>query len=138
MVSFKVDAQARVEGDESLERHPIVAKVLGAGEDGTLFVKVAGDGRSPVHARVSGDVESPVSVAPLKVFVIPDLESLASSPLGSLLSSLAEGIRVEVSGSTTPIKLSLDKIPVDLNISVRSPANDKVFELEIKGSVGQS
>ena len=56
MVSFKVDADARaiVQGSEDQEKYPIVAKVKGSGKDGALSVQVAGDGSSPISARISG------------------------------------------------------------------------------------
>jgi hypothetical protein len=141
MVSIKVgaDATALVKGDESLERFPIVAKILGSGKDGSLGVKVSAEVPAPVSATVSLNSEKPISVAPITV--VPDLrlatEALNLEALVASLARLSEGLNVSVSGQGgKPLSLSLGKIPVDLTISVVSPANEKVFNVEIKGSVG--
>jgi hypothetical protein len=138
MVTFKVDAQARVQGTEDQAKYPIVARVLGAGEDGGLSVQVSGDG-APICARISGDANSPISVAPISV--VPDLrmaeETLDLNSLIGSLAKVAEGLKVEVSGSeAAPLSLTLQKVPVDLSISVFSPAQETVFRVEIKGNIG--
>jgi hypothetical protein len=59
---------------------------------------------------------------------------------GSLIGSLAkvvDGLKVEVSGAQeAPLSLALEKVPVDLSISVLSPAQETVFKVEIKGIIG--
>ncbi len=141
MVTFKVDVQ----GAENQERYPIVAKVKGTGKDGGLSVQVSGEGSHPISARISGDNSSPIAVAPISVApitVIPDLKVAAESVdirgLISSISKLAEGIKVEVSNrNNQPVAIALGKIPVDLTISVYSPAQEQVFKVEIKGTVGE-
>jgi hypothetical protein len=138
MVMFKVDAQAKVQGTEDQEKYPIAAKVLGTGKDGGLSVQLSGEG-SPLSARISGDPGSPISVAPISV--VPDLKVVAETvDLSSLISSLAkvaDGLKVQVSGKgDAPLALTLAKVPVDLNISVLSPAEEPVFKVEIKGIIG--
>jgi hypothetical protein len=148
MVSFKVDADvlAKIQGTEDQEKRPIVAKVKGTGKDGGLGIQVSGDGSAPISAKISGDEKSPIalgqiSVAPLSVSV-PDIKSLAETlDLNGLVASIAkltEGIKVGVSNDTSkPIGIAIGKIPVDLTISVFSPAEEPVFRVEIKGSVGK-
>jgi hypothetical protein len=138
MVMFKLDAQAKVQGTEDQDKYPIVARVLGTGKDGGLSVQVSGEG-SPLCARISGDPSSPISVAPISV--VPDLRVAAETlDFGSLIGSLAkvaEGLKVEVSGAEeAPLSLALEKVPVDLSISVLSPAQETVFKVEIKGIIG--
>jgi hypothetical protein len=140
MVSLKVDAMARIEGSED-ERYPIVAKVKGSGKEGALGVQISGDGSAPLTARISGDIENPVAVSPITV--VPDLREAVKvldfqSVVGSL-AKISEGFKVEVStGSKGAVSVKLGKIPVDLTISVRSPAKEEVFQVEIKGSVGEN
>ncbi|HOT07113.1 MAG: hypothetical protein A4E45_01222 [Methanosaeta sp. PtaB.Bin039] len=139
MVSFKVeaDAKARVEGDESLERYPIVAKVKGPGKDGSIGVSISGDG-APVGARVA--METPVAIrldgpatvrmdAPISIDM-PLLQGLSDS-----LARLASGIKVEL--ADRPVKVAIGEIPIDLTVSVFSPASEQVFRVEIKGSIGR-
>jgi hypothetical protein len=141
MVTFKVDVQ----GAENQERYPIVAKVKGTGKDGGLSVQVSGEESSPISARISGDNSSPIAVAPISVApitVIPDLKVAAESVdirgLISSISKLVEGVKVEVSNrNNQPIAVALGKIPVDLTISVYSPAQEQVFKVEIKGTIGE-
>ena len=135
MVTFKVDAE--VQGTEDQDKHPIVAKVKGTGKDGSLSIQVSGVG-APIAAKISGDSESPITVAPISV--VPDIRAATESlNIGDLIGSLkkmTEGLKVEISNSDKPIAVSLGKIPVDLTISVISPAQEQVFKVEIKGSVG--
>jgi len=75
------------------------------------------------------------------ITVIPDLKLAAESvDLNSLISSiskLAEGIEVSISNQNgQPVAVALGKIPVDLTISVYSPAQEQVFKVEIRGTVG--
>jgi hypothetical protein len=145
MVSFKVDADARVQGSDDQEKYPIVAKVKGTGKDGGFSVQVSGQGSTPISARISGDSESPVAVAPISVepiTIVPDLkvadEALNISGLLGALSKMAQGLKVEVSNQDDkPISVALGKIPVDLTISVYSPAQETAFKVEIKGTVGE-
>jgi hypothetical protein len=138
MVMFKLDAQAKVQGTEDQDKYPIVARVLGTGKDGGLSVQVSGEG-APLNVRISGDPGGPISVAPISV--VPDLRVVAETlDLSSLISSLAkiaDGLKVEVSGAgDAPLALALEKVPVDLSISVLSPAQETVFKVEIKGIIG--
>ena len=143
MVSLKVDA--KVNGSEDLEKYPIVAKVKGTGKDGSLSVQVSGESSAPVSAKISGDINSPIAVAPIvlaPITVIPDLklaaESIDIKGLISSISKLAEGIEVSISNRNgQPVAVALGKIPVDLTISVYSPAQEQVFKVEIKGTVGE-
>jgi len=143
MVSLKVDA--KVNGSEDLEKYPIVAKVKGTGKDGSLSVQVSGESSAPISAKISGDNNNPIAVAPIvlaPITVIPDLKLAAESvDLNSLISSiskLAEGIEVSISNQNgQPVAVALGKIPVDLTISVYSPAREQVFKVEIKGTVGE-
>ena len=146
MVTFKVDADARatIQGSEDQEKHPIVAKVKGTGKDGALSVQVSGENASPISARISGDSRSPIAVGPIEIApitIIPNLESVAKTiDLGALIGAftkLSQGIKVEVANSGAPLTISLGKIPVDLTISVSSPAAEMVFKVEIKGTVGE-
>ena len=142
MVSLKVDA--KVNGSEDLEKYPIVAKVKGTGKDGSLSVQVSGESSAPISAKISGDNNNPIAVAPIvlaPITVIPDLKLAAESvDLNSLISSisnLAEGIEVSISNQNgQPVAVALGKIPVDLTISVYSPAQEQVFKVEIRGTVG--
>jgi hypothetical protein len=147
MVTFKVDADARatIQGSEDQEKHPIVAKVKGTGKDGALSVQVSGEGDSPISARISGDSRSPISVGPIEVApitIIPNLESVTKTvDIGALIGAftkLSQGIKVEVANSSAPLSIALGKIPVDLTISVSSPASEMVFKVEIKGTVGEN
>jgi hypothetical protein len=143
MVSLKVDA--RVEGSEDLENYPIVAKVKGTGKDGGLSVQVSGEATAPISAKISGDNSSPIAVAPISVgpiTVVPDLklaaESIDINGLISSISKLASSVNVSISNRNgEPVSIALGKIPVDLTISVFSPAQEQVFKVEIKGSVGE-
>ena len=143
MVSFKVDAE--VKGSEDQERYPIVAKVKGTGKDGSLSVQVSGESSAPISAKISGDNNNPIAVAPITlapITVVPDLklaaESVDINGLISSISKLAEGIRVSISNQDgQPVAVALGKIPVDLTISVYSPAQEQVFKVEIKGTVGE-
>lgn len=135
MVTFKVDAE--VQGADDQGKHPISALVKGTGKDGSLGIQLSGAG-TPIAAKISGDSASPIEVAPISV--VPDIRAAAeclnlAEIIGSL-KKLAEGLKVEVSNSDKPIAVSLGKIPVDLTISVTSPAQEQVFKVEIKGSVG--
>jgi hypothetical protein len=143
MVSFKVDAE--VKGSEDQEKYPIVAKVKGTGKDGSLSVQVSGESSTPISAKISGDNNNPIAVAPITlapITVVPDLklaaESVDINGLISSISKLAEGIRVSISNQNgQPVAVALGKIPVDLTISVYSPAQEQVFKVEIKGTVGE-
>jgi hypothetical protein len=141
MVAFNVDAGvvAKIQGTEDQEKNPIVAKVKGTGKDGSLSIQVSGESSNPITAKVSGDASSPIAIAPISIS--PDLKGVMESlNLGSLISSiarLADGIKVGVSNdASSPIAISIGEIPVDLTISVTSPAQEQVFKVEIKGSVG--
>jgi len=129
MVTFKVDADALVKG---------------MGKDGALGVQVSGVEGSPISARISGDSRSPIVVGPIEVApitIIPDLELVAKTiDFGALISAftkLSQGVKVEVANSGAPLSIALGKIPVDLTISVSSPASEMVFKVEIKGTVGE-
>ena len=143
MVSFKVDAN--IKGSEDQEKYPIVAKVKGTGKDGSLSVQVSGESSAPISAKISGDNNNPIAVAPITlapITVVPDLklaaESVDINGLISSISKLAEGIRVSISNQNgQPVAVALGKIPVDLTISVYSPAQEQVFKVEIKGTVGE-
>lgn len=144
MVTFKADADVRVRGSEDQDKYPIVAEVKGTGKDGGLSVQVSGEGAGPISAKISGDAESPVAIAPLAVTlsIIPEplKEAADTLNLGTLIGALAklsEGLNVGVSGSGAPLTIALGKIPVDLTVSVSSPAQDVVFKVEIKGTVGE-
>ncbi len=145
MVTFKVDAEAKVQGTEDQEKYPIVAKVKGTGKDGGLSVQVSGVDSSPISARISGDSSSPIAVAPISVTpisIVPDIKQAAEylniPGLVSALTKITEGLKVEISNSRgAPISIALGKIPVDLTISVYSPAQETVFKVEIKGTVGE-
>ncbi|HNX40261.1 MAG TPA: hypothetical protein PKK11_06720 [Methanothrix sp.] len=145
MVTFKVDtnATAIVQGSEDLEKHPLVAKVKGTGKDGALSVQVSGEG-GPISARVSGDRTNPLAVGPIEVSpitIIPDLQSVAKTvdfaSLIGAISKLSQGVNVQVGNSGKPLAIALGKIPVDLTISVSSPAQEAVFKVEIKGTIGE-
>jgi hypothetical protein len=139
MVTFKVDAQALVLGSEEQEKYPIVAKVKGTGKDGGLSIQISGEGAGPISARISGDSQSPVAISPITV--VPDLKSAAEtlnvSAIVSALTKISQGIKVEVANSGAPLSIALGKIPVDLTISVSSPAQETVFRVEIKGTIGE-
>ncbi|MFB3764423.1 MAG: hypothetical protein ACE14P_04145 [Methanotrichaceae archaeon] len=135
MVTFKVDAE--VQGTEGQDKRPIVAQVKGTGKDGSFGVQISGIG-APIGAKISGDSASPITIAPITI--VPDIRAAAEclniADLIGSLKKLTEGLKVEVSNSERPIAVSLGKIPVDLTISVMSPAQEQVFKVEIKGSVG--
>jgi hypothetical protein len=143
MVSFKVDAN--VKGSEDQEKYPIVAKVKGTGKDGSLSIQVSGESSAPISAKISGDNDNPIAVAPISVApitVVPDLklaaESVDINGLISSISKMTEGIKVSISNQNgQPVAVALGKIPVDLTISVYSPAQEQVFKVEIKGIVGE-
>jgi hypothetical protein len=142
MVTFNVDATARVQGSEDQEKNPIVARVKGTGKDGALSVQVSGDG--PISARISGDAQNPVAVGPISiapVTVVPDLkvaaETLNIGAVVAALTRLSQGVQVDVANSGAPLSIALGKIPVDLTISVTSPAEETVFKVEIKGTIGE-
>ena len=128
MVTFEVDA-----------------RVLGTGKDGSLNVQVSGEGSAPISARISGDSNNPIALAPISVApisVVPDLRVVAESfdikGLISSIAKLADGIVVSVANQKDkPIAIALGEIPVDLTISVYSPAQEQVFKVEIKGTVGE-
>jgi len=142
MVTFNVDATARVQGSEDLEKNPIVTKVKGTGKDGALSVQVSGDG--PLSARISGDAQNPVALGPISIApitVVPDVKSAAETlNIGAVvaaLTRLSQGVKVDVANSGAPLSIALGKIPVDLTISVTSPAEETVFKVEIKGTIGE-
>ncbi|MGD0952774.1 MAG: hypothetical protein ABR985_10345 [Methanotrichaceae archaeon] len=143
MVSFKVDAN--VKGSEDQEKYPIVAKVKGTGKDGSLSIQVSGESSAPISAKISGDNNNPIAVAPIAVApitIVPDIrlaaESVDINGLISSISKMAEGIKVSISNQNgQPVAVALGKIPVDLTISVYSPAQEQVFKVEIKGTVGE-
>lgn len=146
MVTFKIDADARakVQGSEDQEKHPIVAKVKGTGKDGALSVQVSGGESGTISARIMGDSKSPIAVGPIEVApitLIPDLESAARivdfSALVGAFTKLSQGVSVQVANSGAPLSIALGKIPVDLTISVSSPAQEAVFKVEIKGTIGE-
>lgn len=139
MVTIKVDADA---------------KVKGTAKDEALNVQVSGPGSAPVSAKISGDRQSPISIGPIEVApitVVPDLAAAAKSiDFGALIGalvSLSQGVKVEVSNSNAPLavaplsiaplSITIGKIPVDLTISVSSPAQEAVFNVAIKGTVGE-
>jgi len=145
MVTFKIDADARakVQGSEDQEKYPIVAKVKGTGKDGALSVQVSGEGQNPISARVSGDSQNPIAIEPIEVApitIIPDLSVVSQTiDIGALvgaLTRLSQGVKIEVANSGAPLSIAIGKIPVDLTISVSSPAQETVFTVEIKGTVG--
>lgn len=151
MVTFKVDTEAvaKIQGSEDQEKYPVVAKVKGTGKDGGISVQVSGEGSSPISARISGDAGNPVAVAPISIdpiSVVPDIKQAAEflnipamiSALTKITESIkTEGVKVDVSNSGAPLSIALGKIPIDLTISVYSPAQETVFKVEIKGSVGE-
>ncbi|MDD1760525.1 MAG: hypothetical protein LUQ44_07960 [Methanothrix sp.] len=144
MVTFKVDADARVQGSNDQEKNPIVAKVKGTGKDGALGVQVFSPDSSPLAAKISGDAESPIAIAPISVgpiTVIPDLKNAAEvidiEALVGALAKISQGLKVEVANSAAPLSIALGKIPVDLTVSVSSPAQETVFRVEIKGVIGE-
>jgi hypothetical protein len=139
MVTIKIDADA---------------KVKGTGTDGALNVQVSGQESSPVSAKISGDVKSPIALGPIEVApitVIPDLTTAAKSidfgVLITALKKLSEGVSVDLANSKAPLSvapisiaplsIALAKIPVDLTISVSSPTQEAVFKVEIKGTIGE-
>ena len=144
MVTFKVDAQALVLGSEEQEKHPLVAKVKGTGKDGGLSIQVSGEGAGPISAKISGDSQSPLAIAPVSVApitVVPDLKSAAEAldidSIVGALTKISQGVKVEVANSGAPLSIILGKIPVDLTVSVSSPAQETVFKVEIKGIIGE-
>jgi hypothetical protein len=145
MVSFKVEADAKVQGSEEQERYPLVAKVKGTAKDGGLSVQISGQDNAPISAKISGDSSSPLALSPISIepiTVTPDLKDAAEIlKIGDLIgafSKLAQGVKVEVSNQgDRPISVALGKIPVDLTISVYSPAQETAFKVEIKGTVGE-
>lgn len=143
MVTFNVDAKAKVLGSEDQDRNPIVTKVKGTGKDGSIGVHVLGESASPLSARISGDSQNPVAIGPISlspITVVPDLKSAAETlnirDIVGALTRISSGVKVEVAGSAAPLSVTLGKIPVDLTISVTSPAQETVFKVEIKGTVG--
>ncbi len=145
MVTFKVDTEAKaiVQGPEDQDRHPIVAKVKGTGKDEALSVQVSGEGKNPLSARISGDSQSPISIAPITVepiTVVPDLklaaETLDVGAIIGALTKLSQSVKIEVANSKDPLTIAIGKTPVDLTISVSSPAQETIFKIEIKGAIG--
>jgi hypothetical protein len=107
-------------------------------------VQVSGEDGSPISARISGDSRSPIALGPIEVApitIVPNLDSIAKTvDLGALIGAftkLSQGIKVEVANSGAPLSIAIGKIPVDLTISVSSPASEMVFKVEIKGTVGE-
>jgi len=144
MVTFKVDAQALIQGSEQQEKYPIVAKVKGTGKDGGLNIQVSGEGAGPISARISGDSQNPITISPVSVApitVIPDLKSAAETldivSIVGALTKISQGVKVEVANSGAPLSIAFGKIPVDLTVSVSSPAQETVFKVEIKGIIGE-
>jgi len=120
------------------------AKVKGTGKDGALGVQISGDGASPISAKISGDSKNPLAIGPIEVSpitVAPDLKSAAQTlnipAVVDALTRLSQGLKVEIATSGAPLSIALGKMPVDLTISVSSPAQDTVFKVEIKGTVGE-
>ena len=127
MVSLKVDAEAkaRVQGSDEIEKHPIVAKVVGAAKDGGLIIQLGSE--SQISTRVEADVRSPIAITS------PELKNMSDS-----IARIAESFRIEIKNDNqTPIAIALGNIPVDLEIQVYSPAEDSVFRIDIKGSIGK-
>lgn len=120
------------------------AKVKGTGKDGALGVQISGDGASPISAKISGDSKNPLAIGPIEVSPITvalDLKSAAQTlnipAVVDALTRLSQGLKVEIATSGAPLSIALGKMPVDLTISVSSPAQDTVFKVEIKGTVGE-
>lgn len=127
MVSFNVDA-----------------KVKGTGKDGALGVQISGDGASPISAKISGDSKNPLAIGPIEISpitVAPDLKSAAETlnipAVVDALTKLSQGVKVEIATSGAPLSIALGKMPIDLTISVSSPAQETVFKVEIRGTVGE-
>ncbi len=144
MVTLKVDAQALIQGSEGQEKYPIVTKVKGTGKDGGLNIQVSGEAAEPVYARISGDSQKPIAIAPVSIApitVIPDLKSAAETlnivDIVGALTKISQGVKVEVANSGVPLSIALGKIPVDLTIDVSSPTQEAVFRVEIKGTIGE-
>jgi hypothetical protein len=126
MVSLKMDAEARakVKGSEDMEKYPIVAKVKGTGKDGGLSIHVSGD--SPISATVGGNGQDPIAITS------PDIQGMIDT-----IANIAENLSVKIENDkTNPLAITLGKIPIDLSIAVHSPAEESVFKIEIKGSIG--
>ncbi len=120
------------------------AKVKGTGKDGGLGVQISGDGASPISAKISGDSKNPLAIGPIEISpitVAPDLKSAAQTlnvpAVVDALSRLSQGLKVEIATSGAPLSIALGKMPIDLTISVSSPAQETVFKVEIKGTVGE-
>ncbi|MDM7939476.1 MAG: hypothetical protein QUS07_03930 [Methanothrix sp.] len=120
------------------------AKVKGTGKDGALGVQISGDGASPISAKISGDSKNPLAIGPIEISpitVAPDLKSAAETlnipAVVDALTKLSQGLKVEIATSGAPLSIALGKVPVDLTISVSSPAQETVFKVEIKGTVGE-
>ena len=127
MVSLKVDAEAKakVQGGDEIEKHPIVAKVIGTGKNNGLNIQL--EAESPISTKVEALVPSPVTITS------PELANLVNS-----VAKIAESFRIEIKNDEkTPIAIALGKIPVDLSIQVYSPAEESVFKIDIKGSIGK-
>lgn len=127
MVSLKVaaEAKAKVQGSDEIEKHPIVAKVLGSGKDGSLNIQLGSD--SQLLTRVEADVLSPITITS------PELQKMVDS-----IARIADNFRIVIkSDEKNPIAIALGKIPVDMKIEVFSPAEDSVFRIDIKGSIGE-
>lgn len=120
------------------------AKVKGTGKDGGLGVQISGDGASPISAKISGDSKNPLAIGPIEISpitVAPDLKSAAQTlnvpAVVDALSRLSQGLKVEIATPGAPLSIALGKMPIDLTISVSSPAQETVFKVEIKGTVGE-
>jgi len=136
MVSLKVEA--KVQGTEDMEDYPVVAKVKGTGQGGSISVQLSGADSIPIAAKVLGDASDPIAIAPISI--IPDIKNAADIlNINSLIASLdrmAQGLRVDVSSKDSPISVAIGKIPVDVTISVFSPKQEPVFRIDIKGTLG--
>lgn len=120
------------------------AKVKGTGKDGALGVQISGDGASPISAKISGDSKNPLAIGPIEISpitVAPDLKSAAETlnipAVVDALTKLSQGVKVEIATSGAPLSIALGRMPIDLTISVSSPAQETVFKVEIRGTVGE-
>ncbi|NMC10924.1 MAG: hypothetical protein GYA39_08135 [Methanothrix sp.] len=120
------------------------AKVKGTGKDGALGVQISGDGASPISAKISGDSKNPLAIGPIEISpitVAPDLKSAAETlnipAVVDALTKLSQGVKVEIATSGAPLSIALGRMPIDLTISVSSPAQETVFKVEIRGTLGE-
>jgi len=109
----------------------------------SLSVPCLWESQNPISARVSGDSQNPIAIEPIEVApitIIPDLSAVSQTiDIGAIvgaLTGLSQGLKVEVGNSGAPLSIAIGKIPVDLTISVSSPAQEAVFKVEIKGTIG--